>query len=80
MSAQLLRFQQSVFKWYHSNKHVSLLPTRWRRKPAGIDMERNYVSVTLCVHTALVRGHGRSTRGYCVRIFIVLSMCVRAYV
>ena len=24
-------------------------PTRWRRKPAGIDMEQNYVTVTLCI-------------------------------
>ena len=24
-------------------------PTRWRRKPAGIDVERNYVTVTLCI-------------------------------
>jgi len=26
------------------------LPTRWRRKPAGIDIERNYVTVTLCIY------------------------------
>jgi len=25
------------------------LPTRWRRKPAGIDKKRNYVTVTLCI-------------------------------
>ena len=25
-----------------------VLPSRWRRKPAGIDMERNYVTVILC--------------------------------
>ena len=28
---------------------IRVLPTRWRRKPAGIDMERNYVTVTLCI-------------------------------
>ena len=28
---------------------VLFLQTRWRRKPAGIDMERNYVSVILCI-------------------------------
>jgi len=27
---------------------LRVLPTRWRRKPAGIDTERNYVTVTLC--------------------------------
>jgi len=26
-----------------------VLPTRWRRKPAGIDTEQNYVTVTLCI-------------------------------
>jgi len=26
---------------------IRVLPTRWRRKPAGIDVERNYVTVTL---------------------------------
>ena len=30
---------------------IRVLPTRWLRKPAGIDMERNYVTVTLCVQT-----------------------------
>jgi len=27
---------------------MRVLPTKWRRKPAGIDTERNYVTVTLC--------------------------------
>ena len=31
-------------------KFFRVLPTRWRRKPAGIDMDQNYVTVTLCVH------------------------------
>jgi len=26
---------------------VRVLPTRWRRKPAGIDVERNYITITL---------------------------------
>ena len=32
--------QQSVFQRWHSEKHLSifLLPTRWRRKPAGIEI------------------------------------------
>ena len=29
---------------------IGVLPTRWRRKPAGIDTERNYVTVTACIH------------------------------
>jgi len=28
---------------------LRVLPTKRRRKPAGIDMERNYVTVTLCI-------------------------------
>ena len=28
---------------------IRVLPTRWRRKPFGIDMERNYVTNTLCI-------------------------------
>ena len=27
----------------------TFLPTRWRQKPTGTDMEQNYVSVTLCI-------------------------------
>ena len=35
---------------------MRVLPTKWRRKPAGIDMERNYVTVTLCIvyHSLLI--------------------------
>ena len=33
---------------------LRVLPTRWRRKPAGIDMERNYVTVALCIQTVKV--------------------------
>jgi len=40
--------EQSVFKRYHSDKHLSeVLPTRWRQKSAGTDMEQNYITVTL---------------------------------
>jgi len=28
---------------------LSVLPTRWRRKPARIDTDRNYVTVTSCI-------------------------------
>ena len=48
---------------------IRVLPTRWRQKPAGIDMERNDVNVTLCIdhtlsyHLQLSRsqGNGRIT-------------------
>ena len=44
------RYQQSVFKRYHSDEHFSeFLPRKWRQKSAGIDMERYYVTVTLCI-------------------------------
>ena len=32
---------------------MRVLPTKWRRKPAGIDMERNYVTATLCISGTL---------------------------
>ena len=43
--------QQSVFRRYHSDKHLSdFLPTKWRQKSTGIVMEQNdYVTVTLYV-------------------------------
>ena len=45
-----LTYQQSVFKRYHSEKHYSeFLPTRRRQQSTGIDMEQNYVTVTLCI-------------------------------
>jgi len=28
---------------------LKVLPTKWRRKPAGIDIERKYATVTVCV-------------------------------
>ena len=28
---------------------LGVLPTRWRHKSTGIDMEQNYVTITLCV-------------------------------
>jgi len=33
---------------------MRVLPTRWRRKPAGVDMSRNYVIVTLAYILAAV--------------------------
>jgi len=29
---------------------IRVLSTTWRRKPAGIDIERNHVTVTPCIH------------------------------
>jgi len=50
MSIWSLTYQQSVFKRYHSDIHFSeFLPTRWRKKTTGIDMEQNYVTVTLYI-------------------------------
>jgi len=52
MSTWSLIYQQSVFKRYHSDKYFSeFLPTRWRQKLTGMDMEQNYVTVALCVYT-----------------------------
>jgi len=49
MSTCSSTYRQSVFKWHQSNKLLRVLPTRWRHKPAGIDVERNYTTVTLCI-------------------------------
>jgi len=46
MSLWSLSCQQSVFQRYHSEKtFMRTLPTRWRRKTAGIEI----VTVTLCI-------------------------------
>jgi len=29
--------------------YMRVLPTRWRQKSTGTDMEQNYVTVTLCI-------------------------------
>ena len=49
LSTWSLIYRKSVLKWQQSNNISNSLPTRWRRKPANIDMERNYVTVTLCI-------------------------------
>ena len=55
MSTWSLTYQQSVFKRYHSDNHFSeFLPTRWRRKSTVIDMEQNYVTVSLRIHLWLI--------------------------
>jgi len=50
MSIWSQTYQQSVFKRYHSDKYFSaFLPTRWWQKSTGMDMEQNYITVTLCI-------------------------------
>jgi len=50
MSIRSPTCQQSVFKRYHGDKtFIRVLPTRWRQKSTGIDMEQNYATVTLCI-------------------------------
>jgi len=55
MSTWSLTYQQSVFKRYHSDNHFSeFLSTRWRQKSTVIDMEQNYVTVSLRIHLWLI--------------------------
>ena len=49
MSIWSQTYQQSVFKCYQWQPSLRVLPTRWRQKSTGIDMEQNYVTVTLCI-------------------------------
>ena len=54
ISTWSLTYQQNVFKRYHSIKHFSeFLPTRWRQKSTGIDMEQNYVTITLRIEMCI---------------------------
>ena len=53
MSIWSLTYQQSVFKCYHSDKHLSVFPARWRPKSTGIDMEQNYIIVAICIKPKL---------------------------
>jgi len=54
MSIRSLTYQQSVVKRYHGDKHLSeFLPTRWRQKSTGLDMEQNYTNITLCIAAGL---------------------------
>ena len=43
---------QRIYR-YHSDRHFSeLLPTRWRQKSTGIDMEQTCATVTLFIQTS----------------------------
>jgi len=58
-----LSCQQSVFQRYHSEKHLSrVLPTRWRRKPAGIEITSLSPYVFQCCRLwrTKMKMHGRS--------------------
>ena len=50
MSVWSLARQQSVFQQYHSENITGILPTRWRQKPAGIEITSlsPYVYNTIC--------------------------------
>jgi len=63
MSTRSLNCQQRVFKRYHSR----VLPTRWRRKPAGLDVNWHYVTVALCI--------GRRTRQHSQTPVVFLPFC-----
>jgi len=65
MSRRSLNCQQRVFKRYHSR----VLPTRWRRKPAGLDVNWHYVTVTVC------RPIGRRTRQHSQTPIVFLPFC-----
>ena len=58
-----LSCQQSVFQRYHSEKHLSrVLPTRWRRKPASIEITSLSPYVFQCCRLwrTKMKMHGRS--------------------
>ena len=45
-------YQQSIFKCDQRDKHFSeFLSTRWQQKSTDIDMEQNYVTDTLYIHS-----------------------------
>jgi len=64
---------------YHSDKHFSeFLPTRWQQKSAGIDMEQNYVTVTLCIEksgTVLFLLHRKKAAVDTLVILFIVTKC-----
>jgi len=53
-----MTYQQSVFKHYHSDRHFSQFYLQdGGKKPTGIDMEQNYVTVTLHIRRHLYAEH-----------------------
>jgi len=48
---------------------MTVSPIKWRRKPAGIDMKRNYVTVILCIFYAPVsRAKKQKNVELCIRL------------
>jgi len=46
----------SIWSLTYCGKHLSVLSTGWRQLSTGIDMEQNYVTVTLCTVTPSALG------------------------
>ena len=67
---------------------MRVLPTKWRRKPAGIDTERNYVTVTLCrAYTKKIKKHARfkvqkkykkKVNGCCLSTLMAVRLSIEA--
>jgi len=79
MSAWSLTYQQGIFKHHHSHKYLlTFFPTRWRRKTAGIDMKRNYVTVTLYVYSVSRKSEPPNVLHWEMQTCPVLSKIKRA--
>jgi len=60
--------KMSTYHWLTNKAYLSaftvtnilrVLPTKWRQKWTGVDMEQNYLTVTLCIDAArIVCGSG----------------------
>ena len=77
MSIWSQTYRQSVFKCYQWQPSLRVLRTRWRQKSTGIDMEQNYVTVTLCICHSLFPclAHSASNKpkvGYMFCCFFIL--------
>jgi len=69
--SQIILWSQEKM-WYRLS-----LPTRWRRKPAGIDMNRDYVTVALCntADECIVVVFRRLWGGWWLRASRLVSAC-----
>jgi len=75
----MLTYEQSVFNRYHSDKHFSeFLPTRWRQKSTGIDMEQNYATVTVCIQLAQCRFPGLAISNSKILVYFFQKKCTEA--
>ena len=57
MSTLSPTYQQSIVTRFHSDKHYSVFwsKKRWQQISTDIDMEQNYVNVTLCIAELILR-------------------------